>query len=169
MFYRGIKQDSVLASTRIPGVRDKLFFDSSLVIGKLKFNILGVQDSGDLSLRFDNRADKFIGEDFVSISSNGFIAVGDGVGPVHNSADETLYFGVYPYGLLPGLVLESVAINARGNISILNILECANNTLDTIYASLGLVPYIPHQRGGACFAIAKFGTDVIELIGGGDT
>ena len=156
-------------STRIPGIRNKQLIQSNLLAEEIQFEISGIQDSGDLSFKSDYTVGKFIGDDFTAILPNGLIVIGDGVAPVHNPSEGTPYFGAYPYGLLPGLILENIALTATNIETACDVFQRANTTLGDLYKGLGLAPYAPHKRGGACFVIAKFGSQITELIGGGDT
>ena len=156
-------------STQLSGVRNKQIIQSQLIAGETQFEISGIQDSGNLGLKSDKTNGKFIGDDFAAIVPSGFVIIGDGVPPVHNASESSPYFGTYPYGLLPGLILENVALTARDEESASDILKRANTALGDLYKGLGLSSYTPHKRAGACFVIAKLGSESTELIGGGDT
>lgn len=156
-------------STQVLGVRHRQRIQSHLVAGKTEFEISGIQDSGDLGSKSDSKSGKVIGDDFAAILPNGVVVIGDGVPPVHNALESTPYFGAYPYGLLPGLILENIALTAKEEESANDILKRANTTLGDLYKGLRLSPYIPHNRAGACFVIAKLGSESTELISGGDT
>ena len=156
-------------STQVPGIRHKQVIQSELTAGKTEFEISGIQDSGNLGLKSDSTSGKFVGDDFVAIVPSGFVVIGDGVPPVHNALESTPYFGAYPYGLLPGLILENVALAATQAESASDVLQRANTAIGELYKGLGLSPYTAHKRAGACFVVAKFGSQFVELISGGDT
>lgn len=156
-------------STQVSGVRNKQLIKSHLSAGQIELEISGIQDSGNLGLKSGSTTGKFIGDDFAAIVPSGFVVIGDGVPPVHNASEGSPYFGAYPYGLLPGLILENIALTATETESARDILKRANTTLGDLYKGLGLFPYTPHKRAGACFVIAKLGSQSTELISGGDT